>query len=64
MAEGWDLGEGYLKRPFIIQDGYIDVPTGAGLGIEVDEEALAERIYDGAWDTPRLYYEDGSIAEW
>ena len=25
---------------FEARDGYVDVPTGPGLGIEVDEEAL------------------------
>ncbi|MFD0710667.1 galactonate dehydratase [Paenibacillus sp. GCM10027626] len=64
LAERWDLGEGYLQQPFVIQDGYIAVPQGPGLGIEVNEEALAERGFGGDWDTPRLYYEDGSFAEW
>lgn len=59
-----DLGVGYIKDPFIIKDGYIDVPTKPGLGIELDEVALQEKIYDGKWTTPRQYYEDGSIADW
>ncbi len=58
------LGEGYLKQPFVVREGYVDVPTGPGLGIEVDEEALAEKLYDGAWETPRLWHEDGSVADW
>ena len=33
-------------------------------GVELDEKALQDKIYDGKWTTPRLYYEDGSIAEW
>ena len=28
------LGEGYLKKPFTVRDGYLDLPTGPGLGIE------------------------------
>jgi galactonate dehydratase len=59
-----NLGEGYLKTPFEVKDGYIDVPAGAGLGIEVDEEAVREKLYDGAWETPRLWHEDGSVADW
>ncbi len=59
-----DLGVGYIKTPFVIKDGYIDVPTGAGLGIELDDKAIEEKIYDGKWSTPRLYYEDGSNADW
>jgi len=58
------LGEGYLKQPFVVKDGYVAVPTGPGLGIEVDEAALAGKLYDGSWETPRLWHEDGSVADW
>ncbi|MEO7126491.1 MAG: o-succinylbenzoate synthase [Nakamurella sp.] len=30
-----------VTEPFVIRDGYIDVPTGPGLGVEVDMDALA-----------------------
>lgn len=59
-----DLGVGYIKTTFEIKDGYIDVPKGPGLGVELDEEALKDKIYDGKWSTPRLYHEDGSVADW
>ena len=59
-----DLGVGYITEPFVIKDGYIDVPTKPGLGIELDEKALADKLYDGKWTTPRQYYEDGSNADW
>ena len=59
-----DLGVGYIKEPFVIKNGYIDVPTKPGLGIELDEEALADKIYDGKWTTPRQFHEDGSVADW
>ena len=59
-----DLGVGYITEPFVIKDGYIDVPTKPGLGVELDEEALQDKIYDGKWTTPRQYYEDGSNADW
>ena len=58
------LGEGYLKQPFVVRDGHIDVPQGPGLGIEVDEEALQEHVCDGGWENPRLWHEDGSVADW
>jgi len=64
LDNGWDRGEGYLKTPFIIQDGYIEVPKGPGLGIEVNEEVLEERSYPGNWDTPHMRHEDGSVADW
>jgi galactonate dehydratase len=64
MPEQWDLGVGYLKQPFVIENGSIALPTGPGLGIELDEAFLHAQSYDGAWDTPRLYHEDGSVADW
>ena len=62
--DGSDLGVGYLKEPFVMNDGYIDVPTKPGLGVELDEDALREKLYDGKWTTPRQYFEDGSNADW
>lgn len=57
-------GEGYLKTPFQIVDGYITLPTGPGLGIELDDEAIADKLDDGTWETPRLWHSDGSVADW
>ena len=39
-----NLGDGYLKKPFKVVDGHISIPTGPGLGIELDEEALKDKI--------------------
>lgn len=58
------LGEGYLTQPFVLSAGHIDVPAGPGLGIDVDEDALAGKIYDGGWETPRWSHDDGSPADW
>lgn len=58
------LGEGYLAEPFTVENGHVKVPGGPGLGIEVDEDAVREKLYDGSWETPRLYHEDGSLADW
>ncbi|MGH7192983.1 MAG: galactonate dehydratase, partial [Candidatus Saccharimonadales bacterium] len=38
------LGEGYLKRPLVVREGYLDLPTGPGLGIELDDDAVADKI--------------------
>lgn len=62
--DGSDLGTGYIKEPFEIKNGYIELTDKPGLGVELDEEALKDKLYDGSWTTPRQYYEDGSIAEW
>lgn len=64
METGADLGTGLLKKPFKLENGYIAVPSGPGLGIDVDEELVKTNAYDGAWDTPHVAYEDGSLAEW
>ncbi len=65
MADKWDLGEGYLREPFVVENGYIRVPKSPGLGIELDEDVIAQRCYPGDWDTPKLTHEDdGSFAEW
>jgi len=34
------LSSSYLRTPFVLKDGALEVPTGAGLGVEVDEEKL------------------------
>ena len=59
------LGEGYLTQPFVLRDGYIDLPTGPGLGITLDDAAVRARLNDGAWETPRLFQpDDGALADW
>jgi galactonate dehydratase len=58
------LGEGYLKQPFVVKGGYVDVPTGPGLGIELDEQAVAGKI-GHAWRSTESYDEDdGSVVDW
>jgi galactonate dehydratase len=58
------LGEGYLKKPFTLRDGYLDLPTGPGLGIELDENALADKIGHD-WKNRELYdKDDGAVLDW
>src|SRR5439155_869320 len=58
------LGEGILKKPFTLRDGYLDLPTGPGLGIELDENALADKIGHD-WKNPQSYdAHDGSVVDW
>ena len=58
------LGDGYLKNPFKVKNGYIDIPTGPGLGIELDEEAMADKIGHD-WKNPESYdVDDGSALDW
>ncbi len=64
VQEHITTGEGYLKEPFKIVDGHIELPTKPGLGIELDDDLLADKFYDGSWDTPHLRHKDGSVADW
>lgn len=58
------LGVGYLKQPFKVENGYIPLPTGPGLGIELDEDALADKI-DHDWRNRESYdADDGSVVDW
>jgi muconate cycloisomerase len=34
------LTASYLKEPFVLKDGSLAVPTGPGLGVVVDEQAI------------------------
>jgi len=58
------LGDGYIKQPFKVRDGYIDLPGGPGLGVELDEDALKEKIGHD-WRNPQSYdADDGSVVDW
>jgi len=59
------LGEGYLKQPFVVKDGYIELPTAPGLGIEPDEAWIAARPLTPLPDVGRWFHpDDGSVADW
>lgn len=38
-----------ITAPFVLQDGHVRVPTGPGLGVEVDEDALAAVTVAREW---------------
>ncbi|WP_104381263.1 galactonate dehydratase [Sphingobacterium sp. HMA12] len=57
----------YIKNPeiFDYQDGMVSIPTGSGLGIEVDEEYVQKMEQVGHnWHNPIWRHKDNSIAEW
>ncbi len=59
-----NLGEGYLKEPLKVVDGFIPLPTAPGLGIELDEDALADKIGHD-WRNPEAYHpDDGTPIDW
>ena len=58
------LGEGYIKQPFTVSKGYLALPTGPGLGIELDENAMADKIGHD-WKNQESYdADDGSVVDW
>jgi galactonate dehydratase len=64
IQEQVSLGEGYLKKPFAVSKGYVDIPTAPGLGIELDENAMANKIGHD-WKNPETYDpDDGSVLDW
>ena len=45
VQEQVSLGEGYLKKPFKLEkDGTVLIPSGPGLGVELDEAQLKDKI--------------------
>ncbi|HZC19930.1 MAG TPA: galactonate dehydratase [Rubrobacteraceae bacterium] len=57
----------YLKNPgvFAYQGGYVSIPVGPGLGIEIDEEKVREAAKIGHdWKNPVWRNADGTVAEW
>lgn len=64
--EGIELRD-YLLNPevFDLEDGHLLMPTGPGLGIEIDEERVREMARRGHdWKNPIWRNRDGSLAEW
>ena len=54
-----------IAQPFSIEGGHVDVPTGAGLGIEVLEERIEEHMDMWNPHPPSVWtHADGSHAEW
>jgi galactonate dehydratase len=64
--QGSDLLD-YLTDPTVFKydDGYVKIPSGPGLGIEINEEHVRKMAAIGHnWKNPVWRHKDGSIAEW
>ncbi|GIO54724.1 galactonate dehydratase [Paenibacillus rhizosphaerae] len=64
--QGNDLLD-YLIDPavFHYENGYVKIPDGPGLGIEINEEKVREMAKIGhQWQNPLWRHKDGSVAEW
>jgi galactonate dehydratase len=47
-----------------VKTGYLELPRGPGLGIELDENAMADKIGHD-WTNPQTYdADDGSVVDW
>ena len=62
---GHRRGEGLFKTPLVFKDGFLELPTEPGLGVDMDDDAI-EAIRD---DTHRLrgmfwHEDDGSFADY
>jgi galactonate dehydratase len=64
--QGGDLLDYTLPgHGFTLTNGRLTIPTGPGLGIEVNEEKVIEASKIGhKWRAPIWRHQDGSIAEW
>ncbi|HEU5482396.1 MAG TPA: enolase C-terminal domain-like protein, partial [Sphingomicrobium sp.] len=53
------------KEQLSPSDGYLGIPTGSGLGVDIDEDAVRQSDKDRhRWRNPVWRLEDGSFAEW
>jgi len=53
------------RSVFAYENGYVTIPGGPGLGIEINEAYVAERAQVGhRWRNPLWRHDDGSVAEW
>jgi galactonate dehydratase len=53
------------RAPFAYKDGYVAMPQGPGLGIEINQAYVDERAAEGhRWRNPIWRHADGSVAEW
>lgn len=64
--KGSDLLD-YLENPqvFEYENGFVSIPKGPGLGIEIDEDVVRKSAEIGHnWRNPVWRHQDNSIAEW
>ncbi|MDQ1062638.1 galactonate dehydratase [Stenotrophomonas rhizophila] len=53
------------RSPFDYKEGFVRIPDGPGLGIEINQAYVDERAAEGhRWRNPIWRHADGSVAEW
>lgn len=64
--KGFDLLD-FVKNKEVFQykDGYVEIPSKPGLGLEMDEDRVRDISQEGLiWTNPKWKNYDGTIAEW
>ena len=70
MGIHYNVGKSVLdyvknKEVFEFKNGWVDMPKGTGLGVEVNKELIIEENKTPhSWKNPVWRHADGSIAEW
>jgi galactonate dehydratase len=61
---GHSRGEGLFKTPLVFRDGYLELPTAPGLGVDMDDAAL-EAVRDETFRLRGMFWheDDGSFAD-
>ena len=62
---GHRRGQGLFHTPLVFQDGFIELPTAPGLGVDMDDAAL-EALRDETYRSRGMYWreDDGSFADY
>jgi galactonate dehydratase len=65
MEFGGGGGTGFFTEPLSMVDGFIQLPQGPGLGVEIDPEGLEKMRQQGTWRqrTMRRHPEDGNFSD-
>ncbi|MCZ6817434.1 MAG: hypothetical protein O7F76_12165, partial [Planctomycetota bacterium] len=56
---------GLARRSWSLDnDGYVSLPEGPGIGVEIDETRLAELSKERKFKWPKHFAPDGSVADY
>jgi galactonate dehydratase len=64
QERGTSTHENLLKVPFKVENGYLPLPKGPGLGIELDEDKLMAQVGEPQAYPQTYDRDDGSVVDW
>jgi len=64
QERGTSTHENLLKVPFKVENGYLPLPKGPGLGIEIDEDKLMAQVGEPQEYPKTFDRDDGSVVDW